>query len=51
MLNNAINLAEKGIVVDKYLKAFFEGKIYKKLIKNNNHLSDIYGNKKIIKLD
>ena len=46
VLTSAINLAEKGIVVDKYLKAFFEGKIYRKLIKNNNYLSDIYGNKK-----
>ena len=50
VLNSAINLAEKGIVVDKYLKTFFEGKIYRKLIQNNNHLSDIYGNKKYYKI-
>ena len=32
--------------VDKYLKKFFEGNVYKSLIKNNKYLSDIYGDKK-----
>ena len=32
-LTGAINLAEKGIIIDKYLKHFFEGKVYRNLIK------------------
>ena len=46
VLNPAIKLAKKGIKVDKYLKNFFEGNVYKSLIKKNKYLSDIYGNKK-----
>ncbi|SVE23079.1 uncharacterized protein METZ01_LOCUS475933, partial [marine metagenome] len=50
VLENAINLAEKGIVIDKYLKTFFESKVYRNLIKNNKNLSDIYGYSKNFKI-
>ena len=49
-LTGAINLAEKGIIIDKYLKHFFEGKVYRNLIKNNKNLSDIFGSKKNFKI-
>ena len=51
ILNPAIKLAKKGIKVDKYLKKFFEGNVYKTLIKNNKYLSDIFGDKKIYKIN
>ena len=50
VLENAINLAEKGIVIDKYLKTFFESKVYRNLIKNNKNLSDIFGYSKNFKI-
>ena len=49
-LESAINLAEKGVVIDKYLKNFFEGKFYRNLIKNNKNLSDIFGSRKNFKI-
>ena len=51
ILNPAIKLAKKGIKIDKYLKKFFEGNVYKTLIKNNKYLSDIYGDKKTYKIN
>jgi gamma-glutamyltranspeptidase len=50
VLNDAIKLAENGIKIDKYLNNFLKGDVYKKLIKNNKNLSDIYGLPKDIKL-
>lgn len=50
VLNDAIKLAENGIKIDKYLNDFLKGDVYKKLIKNNKNLSDIYGLPKDIKL-
>jgi len=50
ILQDAINFAEKGFVVDKYLKNFFEGKVYQNLIKNNKNLSSIFGDKKKFKI-
>ena len=50
ILENAINLAENGIVIDQYLKNFFEGKVYRNLIKNNKNLTDIFGCKKNFKI-
>ena len=49
ILEDAINLAEKGIKVDDYLYNFFKGNIYKDLIKKNKNLSNIYGLPKNIK--
>ena len=46
VLNPAIKLAKNGIKVDKYLKNFFEGSVYKSLIKKKKYLSNIYGDKK-----
>jgi gamma-glutamyltranspeptidase len=50
VLNDAIKLAENGIKIDKYLNDFFKGDVYKRLIKNNKNLSNIYGLPKDIKL-
>ena len=50
IFESAINLAEKGVVVDKYLKNFLESKVYRKLIKNNKNLSDIFGDGKNVKI-
>ena len=50
VLNEAIKLAEKGITIDNYLNNFLKGNLYKKLIKNNKNLSNIYGLPKDIKL-
>ncbi|MAJ22453.1 MAG: gamma-glutamyltransferase [Candidatus Pelagibacter sp. TMED64] len=50
VLKDAINFAEKGITINKYLKDFLEGKVYKSLIKNNKNLSSIFGEKKIFKI-
>jgi len=50
ILKDAINFAEKGFIIDKYLKDFFEGKVYRKLIKNNKNLVSIFGDKKKIKI-
>ena len=50
ILENAINLAENGIVIDQYLKNFFEGKVYRNLIKNNKNLTDIFGCRKNYKI-
>ena len=50
VLNDAIKLAENGIKIDKYLNDFLKGDVYKKLIKNNKNLSNIYGLPKDIRL-
>tara|TARA_B110000503_G_scaffold140134_1_gene230245 strand:- start:41 stop:1540 length:1500 start_codon:yes stop_codon:yes gene_type:complete len=49
VLNDAIKLASNGIRVDKYLNNFLKGDVYKKLIKKNKSLSNIYGLPKNIK--
>ena len=50
VLNDAIKLAENGIKIDKHLNDFLKGNVYKRLIKNNKNLSNIYGLPKDIKL-
>ena len=50
VLKDAINFAEKGIKIDEYLYNFLRSDVYKKLIRNNNFLSKIYGLPKDIKV-
>lgn len=50
VLNPAIKLAKNGIKVDKYLKNFFEGSVYKSLIKKKNIYQTFMGIKKNIML-
>ena len=51
LLKDSIVLAKKGIKVNKYLKSFLESKVYRSLIKKNKYLSDIYGDRKKIKIN
>ena len=51
LLKDSIVLAKKGIKVDKYLKSFLESKIYRSLIKKNKYLSNIYGDRKKVKIN
>jgi len=50
VLKDAINLADKGLKIDKYLFNFFKSDVYKNLIKNNKNLSNIFGLPREIKL-
>tara|TARA_B100000131_G_scaffold157460_1_gene152723 strand:+ start:129 stop:1619 length:1491 start_codon:yes stop_codon:yes gene_type:complete len=51
LLKDSIVLAKKGIKVDKYFKSFLESEIYRSLIKKNKYLSNIYGDRKKIKIN
>ena len=51
ILKDSIKLSKEGIKIDKYLKNFLESKMYKRLIRNNKNLSNIYGSNKKVKIN